>query len=118
MIKIYGIPNCNQIKKTRTLLEAGKIEYDFINVRQQPVEEEKLREAVRQLGLSRVLNSKGSTYRKLGLDGNRLSEDELFQRLLSEQGMIKRPLIEKDDRFWAGFDENGIIRFVTQKTGK
>lgn len=65
-----------------------------------------------QLGLDIVLNSKGATFRKLGLKDMGLNDDELFQRLLKEQGMIKRPLIEKNGRFRIGFDETGILEFV------
>jgi len=59
-----------------------------------------------------VLNSKGATYRKLGLKTMDLKEEELLLWLVKEQGMIKRPLIENKGRFWIGFDEEGILGFV------
>ena len=67
-----------------------------------------------QLGIDVVVNSKGTTYRKLGLKQKNLNENELFEVLVSEQGMIKRPLIENKGRFWIGFDEAGIVDFVKQ----
>ena len=67
-----------------------------------------------QLGIDLVVNSKGATYRKLGLKQKNLNEDELFEVLISEQGMIKRPLIENKGRFWIGFDETGILDFITR----
>ena len=67
-----------------------------------------------QLGIDVVVNSKGTTYRKLGLKQKNLNENELFEVLVSEQGMIKRPLIETKGRFWIGFDEAGIVDFVKQ----
>lgn len=65
-----------------------------------------------QLSIEVVVNSKGTTYRKLGLKQKSLNEDELFEILLSEQGMIKRPLLENKGRFWIGFDELGILGFT------
>ncbi len=94
------------------VLDENKIEYEFINFKKAPVYESFLRDVVAQLGLDVVLNSKGATYRKLGLKQMGLNEDELFHWLVKEQGMIKRPLIEKNGRFWIGFDESGILKFV------
>ncbi len=112
MIKLYGIPNWQQIRKTRAVFEANAIDYEFINLKKTPVSEDFLRDVVHQLGLDVVVNSKGATYRKLKLKEKNLNDDELFQVLLQEQGMIKRPLIEKDGRFWIGFDEPGILSFI------
>jgi len=75
--------------------------------------EDFLRDVVFQLGLDVVVNSKGATYRKLKLKQKNQNEDELFQVLVNEQGMIKRPLIEKNGRFRIGFDEAGILEFVS-----
>ena len=94
------------------VLDENKIQYEFINFKKTPVSDSFLRDVVAQLSLDVVLNSKGATYRKLGLKKMGLNEDELFQWLLKEQGMIKRPLIEKNGRFWIGFDEQGILKFV------
>lgn len=112
MIKLYGVPNCQKIRKTKALFEENAIEYEFVNVKKHPLTREELQAVVEQLGLENVLNSKGPTFRKLGLKGKNLSDDELFEWLLKEQGMINRPLIKKDNRYWIGFDEQGILNFV------
>jgi arsenate reductase-like glutaredoxin family protein len=91
-----------------------KIKYEFVNVRQTPLAENVLREAIRQLGMTQILNSKGPTFRKQGLDLKKTNQDDLLQSLLREQGMIRRPLIEKDGRFMVGFNEEKIISFITQ----
>ncbi len=112
MVIVYGVPQCQKTRKTKALLEANGIEYEFVNVKKQPISREQLKKIVDQLGLSRVLNAKGPTYRKLGLKDQNLSEDELFEWLLKEQGMITRPLIQKGEAYWVGFDEQGILNFV------
>ena len=114
MVKLYGVPSCQQIRKTKALFEENNIPYDFINVKKHPVPEEFLREVVKQVGLEKAVNTKGTTYRKLGLKQMELNDEQLFQWLLKEQSMIKRPLIEKDGRFWIGFDSEGILNFINR----
>ncbi|WP_081475038.1 arsenate reductase family protein [Caldithrix abyssi] len=113
MITLYGVPTCQKIRKTRALLEQLDIDYQFVNVKKTPIPEDELRTIVAQLGLDKVINSKGPTYRKLGLKNKNLSDEELFQILLKEQGMITRPLIKKGDRYWIGMDEEGIKQFLS-----
>ena len=118
MVKLYGVPTCKQIRDSKALFEEEKIEYDFINVKKQPLSIEQLKEAAKQVGLDNLVNSKGATYRKLGLKDMNLSDDELLQWLHKEQGMIKRPLLEKEGKFWGsskGFDREDILAFVKQK---
>lgn len=69
---------------------------------------------VNQLGLIHVLNTRGMTYRKLGLGQKKQTSEELFGELFREQGLIKSPLIEKNGKFWVGYDESGIIDFINQ----
>lgn len=113
MVTLYGVPTCQKIRKTKALLEQLNVEYQFVNVKKTPIPEEQLRTIVKQLGLQKVVNSKGPTYRKLGLKDKNLDDEALFQILLKEQGMITRPLIQKGDRYWIGFDEEGIKQFVS-----
>ncbi len=114
MIKVYGVPSCKKIRNTRALLDENHIEYEFINVKKQPFSPDKLEQAAKQVDLNTLVNSKGLTYRKLGLKDKNLSDGELLQWLFNEQGMIKRPLIEKDQKFHTGFDKEAIINFVNQ----
>ena len=112
LIHVYGVPTCDKIKKTKSLLDNNKIDYMFINVRKEPLTREKLAKAVDKLGLDIVLNRKGMLYRKLGLKDKNLSNEQLFIELYNEQGMIKRPLIEKNGSFHCGYNEQSILSFV------
>ncbi len=116
MVILFGVPTCTQIRNSKALFEENNIEYEFINVKKQPVSEKQLKEAASQVGLNELINSKGPTYRKLGLKDMNLSENEALQWLLKEQGMIKRPLIEKDGKYWGsskGFNREAILGFVS-----
>jgi len=61
-----------------------------------------------------VLNRKGATFRKLRLKEQNPSDDQLFDLLLEYQSMIKRPLIQKGERYWVGakFDARAILQFL------
>ena len=112
MIRVYGIPNCNKIRNTLGLLDRTGTTYEFINVRKTPLSAEKLQEITDSLGIDKLFNTRGTTYRRLNLDYTNMKEDEKFAVLLSEQAMIKRPLIENAGRYHAGFDEAAIMRFI------
>jgi len=112
LINVYGVPTCDKIRKTKSFLEQNKIEYTFINVRSEPLSKDTLSMAINQLGLDVVLNRKGMLYRKLGLKDKNLNDIQLFEELFNEQGMIKRPLIEKNANYHCGYDEQAILSFV------
>jgi len=112
MIKLYGVPSCKKIRDTKTLFEKNAVKFESVNVKKAPISESQLRGIVDQLGLATVLNSKGPTFRKLGLKEKNLKDNDLFQWLLKEQGMISRPLIERNGKYCVGFDEQNILKFV------
>jgi arsenate reductase len=112
MIKLYGVPSCTQIRNTKALFESRGLEYDFINVKKTPIDETKLKEIAGALGIEPIFNKKGTTYRKLQIKYDELSDAERLNWLLQQQSMIKRPLLEKDGRFHVGWDEDAILEFT------
>jgi Spx/MgsR family transcriptional regulator len=117
MIHLYGVPTCKQIRDSKTLFAEQNIEYEFTNVKKKPLTLKQLEDAASQIGLENLINSKGPTYRKLGLKNMNLSDKELLQWLLKEQGMIKRPLIHKNGKYWGnskGFNKEAILDFIRQ----
>ena len=112
MLKVYGIKNCNKVRDTFKWLEENDIEYEFINLKKEPLSEAKLDEFVHKVGLDVLINKRGMTWRNLGLKDKNLSEDELFDVLLENQTMIKRPVLEQDDAVLVGYDEDAFDSFV------
>ncbi len=112
MVTVYGVRACQKTRKSITLLKENSIEYKFVDLKKHPLNREELMNITDQLSLQNVVNSKGPTFRRLGLRGQNLSDDALFDWLLKEQGMINRPLIKKNSRYWIGFDVQGILEFV------
>ena len=111
MISLYGVPSCNKIRDTKMILENQNIVYQFINVKKVPISKDKLNKIVDQLGIDNVVNKQGLTYKKLGLKTMNLNDNQLFQWLYKEQGMIKRPLLENDSQYLIEFDKQKIVDF-------
>jgi arsenate reductase len=114
MIKIYGIPNCDTMKKARRWLEANGVEYDFHDYKKLGVPEKNLKNWVKQTGWETVLNKRGTTWRKLDEDHkDNIDEAAAIQVMLNNPGIIKRPILESGKLLLIGFDEDQYNRLVT-----
>lgn len=105
-MKIYGIKNCGSVKKAMVFMECEGIEYEFVDFKKTPVGSEKINQWGAKIGIDKLLNRKGTTYKKLGL-GEMTLDDAAKVKFMSENNsLIKRPIIEYgDDEVLAGFDE-------------
>jgi Spx/MgsR family transcriptional regulator len=103
-ITLYGIPNCDTIKKARRWLDAEKIEYQFHNFRKDGVHHELVQDFCQALGWEKVLNKRGTTYRQLTQEQKESIDETTVVALLVEYpAMIKRPVLSIDGTFNLGF---------------
>lgn len=104
MNKLFGIPNCDTIKKAKKWLEANQIEYTFHDYRKNGITHEMVTHFCSELGWENVLNKRGTTYRQLD-DATKasLNEDVAIKLLVEHPAMIKRPILEKDEQLHLGF---------------
>ena len=112
MLHVIGIPNCDKIRKTKTWLDENNIEYQFVNLKKEPLTLEEIEELTIKVGLDVLVNKRGTTYRKLGLKDKNLSDNELMATLLENQSMIKRPVLVLDEAVLVGYDEVAFQNFV------
>jgi len=107
MIKIYGIPNCDTMKKARKWLENNGVEYEFHDYKKQGVPETNLKKWVKSAGWEVVLNKRGTTWRKLPDDiKDNIDEDSSIQVMLDNPSAIKRPVLEDGKTILVGFKED------------
>lgn len=96
-ITIYGIKSCSTMKKAFTKLDELGVSYDFHDYKKQGVDKETVQRWVDKLGIDKVLNKRGTTWRKL--DDNQkqsadASVDTAIDLLVEHTSMIKRPIVE------------------------
>ena len=103
-VTLYGIPNCDTMKKARTWLDQAGIAYRFHDYKKAGVVETDLRRWVDRLGWETVLNRAGTTFRKLPeAERTDLDADKAVALMLAQPSMIKRPMLEAGDELLAGF---------------
>jgi len=104
-ITLYGIRNCDTIKKARGWLDAAGVDYTFHDYKVGGVDADRLRGWVAALGWERVLNRAGTTFRKLP-EAERvdLDADKAVRLMLAQPSMIRRPVLEHGGPPIAGFD--------------
>lgn len=106
-MKLYGIPNCNSVKKARTWLTTHGIDLPFHDFKKQGITEDMLKTWLKQVGWEKLVNRKGTTWRLLTADAKAAVSDEAsaIRLLLEKPSIIKRPMLEKDGKLTLGFDE-------------
>lgn len=104
-VAIYGIPNCDTMKKARAWLDAHGVAYAFHDYKKVGVEPARLAGWVERLGWEALLNRSGTTFRKLAdADKAGIDTTKAIALMLAQPSMIRRPVIEAGDDLLVGFD--------------
>lgn len=104
MITLYGIPNCDTVKKARAWLAARGVAHGFHDFRTQGLEEARLRGWARELGWEALLNRAGTSFRKLPeAERTGLDEARALALMLAQPTLIKRPVLDLGERRVLGF---------------
>lgn len=108
MITVYGIANCDTMKKARRWLETNSINYIFHDYKKQGIDEKQLRQWVKQVGWETLLNRRGMMWRKLDESvKEHINESLAIQVMLDTPSIIKRPVLIKDGKVqFVGFKES------------
>ena len=105
-MKLYGIRNCDTVKKARTWLDRRGIAYDLHDYKTAGIDSERLRAWADELGWERLLNRSGTTFRKLPeADRQDLDRAKAVALMLDQPSMIRRPLLDLGDRRVLGFSD-------------
>ena len=104
MITLYGIPNCDTVKKARTWLDQNGVAYVFHDYKKAGIDRPRLETWVDELGWEAVLNRAGTTFRALPeADKAGLDAAKAVTLMLAQPSMIKRPMLDLGGRRIAGF---------------
>jgi Spx/MgsR family transcriptional regulator len=110
---MYGIKNCDTIKKAQNWLQSNDIEFEFHDYRKQGITVEWLKEVMNNVDWQLLLNKRGTTFRQLAeqVKAN-ISSDNVAELLAEYPAMIKRPLLNHNGNWYVGFkdaDYNNIF---------
>jgi len=104
-ITIYGIKNCDTMKKARAWLDTHGVDYAFHDYKTAGIERERLERWARQVGWETLLNRAGTTFRKLpDKDKQAIDAGKAIKLMLAQPSLIKRPVLDLGrDRLLVGF---------------
>ncbi|MEY4641086.1 MAG: hypothetical protein RLZZ227_1080 [Pseudomonadota bacterium] len=106
MKTLYGIPNCDSVRKARTWLDTHGVAYQFHDFRKQGIDAATLNSWCAQFGFEKVLNQKGTTWRKLSDDQrSELTQAKAIRLMQDQPSLIKRPLLDTGKGRVLGFSE-------------
>ena len=97
IITIYGIKSCSTMKKAFTKLDELGISYDFHDYKKQGIDKDSVQRWIDELGIDKVLNKRGTTWRKLTDEQKQAADDNVnnaIDLLVENTSMIKRPIVE------------------------
>jgi len=106
MTTIYGIKNCDTMKKARGWLESHRIEHRFHDYKTSGIDRATLQSWVKKVGWQPLLNRAGTTFRKLSdADKKNITEKKAIELMLAQPSMIKRPVLQTKGGITVGFKQ-------------
>ncbi|MGB5637829.1 MAG: ArsC family reductase [Sedimenticolaceae bacterium] len=104
MIALYGIPNCDTMKKARVWLTEHGVEYAFHDYKKAGIDEKMLRAWVAELGWQALLNTRGLMWRKVPQEvRDSIGEESAIALMLETPSIIKRPVLDTGSQRHVGF---------------
>jgi len=104
--KLYGIANCDTIKKARNWLNSRQIAFEFHDYRKQGLDITLLQSMESELGWESMVNRRGTTWRALPDSiKDSIDRDSALQVMLENPAIIKRPILARDNRLFIGFND-------------
>lgn len=104
MTTLFGIKNCDTIKKAKKWLEANDVEFVYHDYRSDGIEEAWLVKTESELGWKNLLNQRGTTFRQLEDEQKAdLDAEKAIKLMLAAPAMIKRPVLIKGQHYFLGF---------------
>ena len=104
MVTIYGIKNCDTVKKAIKLLESNNTEYDFVDFKKEGVTKTKVLNWKKAVG-DWPINKRGTTFRKIKDQWENANDEHKLMLIVNNSSLIKRPVLEYKNKVVLGFDQ-------------
>ncbi len=113
-MKVYGINSCGSVKKAKAFFDTHNIEYEFVDISKNPIDEEKLNYWQNFAEAKDMLNSRSKPYKDKKVKDMKLTPKKAAKLILDDSGIVKRPVIEHglngEQKFYIGFNEEDYIK--------
>lgn len=115
-VTIYGIKNCDTMKKARTWLESNGVEYQFHDYKTEGLDRAQLASWCKELGREVLLNRAGTTFRALAEgDKQDLDTEKAMALMLAQPSMVKRPVLDVSGKLLVGFKPERYAEMFSTK---
>jgi arsenate reductase len=117
-VQLWGIPNCDTMKKARTWLDSHGVAYEFHDYKKEGITREALTGWAKVVGWETLLNRAGTTFRKLPDEARSdLGERKAIDLMLAQPSMIKRPVLEHGKKLLVGFSPAVYGQALPERVG-
>jgi Spx/MgsR family transcriptional regulator len=110
MIQVYGIKNCDSVKKALSFFKKHDIAYELHDFKTDKLPSSKITSWLQKVSIDKLFNARSTTYRNLKLKEMNLNDEQKEEWLCRENLLIKRPVIEFDDKVIVGYNEQEYIK--------
>lgn len=105
MVQLYGIKNCDTVKKARKFLDDNGVAYEFHDFKKEEPTKKQIDTWLTHIGWQTLLNMRGMTWRKLPeSEREGINKTQAIKLMLEKPSIIKRPVLEKGGKVLVGFD--------------
>lgn len=116
---LYGIANCDTVKKARKWLQSHEIAHEFHDYKKSGIDKANLTRWSKELGWENLLNKRGTTWRKFSDDDkSNLTQTRAIELMLENTSVIKRPVVSINGKLLLGFDESAWANTFGTETSK
>jgi Spx/MgsR family transcriptional regulator len=110
MVQVYGIKNCDSVKKALSFFKKHNITYELFDFKKEELPCEKIETWLQKVSINKLFNARSTTYRNLKLKELDLNDMQKTEWLCRKNLLIKRPVIEFDDKVIVGYNEQEYIK--------
>ena len=111
-MKLYGIKNCDTVKKARRWLETNAIDYQFHDLREQGLDRAMIDQWLQSVDISQLLNKRSTTWKNLDASvRDDLQEGDIPDLLVTNPTLVKRPVLEQGGKAMVGFNDKTYSTF-------
>lgn len=117
MVTLYITPSCTSCRKARAWLEEHRIEYVERNIISEPLTAEEIKSILRltEEGTEEIISTNSKTYQQLNVDIDSLPLKELYELIIENPLMLRRPIIVDHKRLQVGYNDEEIRRFLPRR---